>query len=117
MRDDSLSLALLSSCLLHIAVIVVTSMTMQKTHLRREGFLPISLVVVPQMETPPVQKEATLPKLEKTREIRAVVKGKNLTPAKKEPARSVETKPSAPVKMNTPPIPAPGICPVKEMPE
>ena len=108
MRDDSLRVALFSSCLLHIVVIMATSTAMQKTHLRREEFLPVSLVVVPQIESPPIRKEATPPKVDNARETEPIVKSEPVTPAKEEPARPIETQSSSTHK----PEIAPSVAPV-----
>jgi len=107
-RDEPLSIAFLSSCLLHIAVIMVTSIAMPKTHLRREEFLPIRLVVVPQIENPPIRKDATPPKVENAKKTKPIVMSKIVTPAKEEPTRPMEAKSSATAK----PEIAPSVAPV-----
>jgi periplasmic protein TonB len=111
-RDDSLRLSLLASCFIHGAVIVLASIILTHTAgLRRQDFLPISLVDVPRteqpkpiqkVETPPEIKKPPPPKVEKTKEPKPVAKSEivQAKPAppppaipKEEPLKPVETKP------------------------
>jgi len=118
-RDDSLSLSLLASCFIHGAVIILASIILTHTvSLRREDFLPISLVDVPRKEQPkPIQKVETPPeikkppppppKVEKTKEPKPLAKSEIVQPKpapppaallKEEPAKPVETKPAVTAK-------------------
>ena len=124
MRDDSLSLSLLASCFIHGAVIILASIILKHTvSLRRQDFLPISLVDVPRQEQPkPIQKIETPPeikkppppppKVEKAKEPKPVAKSeivqrKPIPPPavlpKEEPAKPVETKPTESTKSEPPP--------------
>ena len=119
MRDDSLSLSLLASCFIHGVAIILASMILKHTvGLRREDFLPISLVDVPRKEQPkPIQKVETLPEIkkpppppprvEKTKEPKPLAKSEIVQPKpapppaalpKEEPAKPVETKPAVTAK-------------------
>ena len=119
MRDDSLSLSLLASCFIHGAVIILASIILKHTvSLRREDFLPISLVDVPRKEQPkPIQKIETPPeikkppppppKVEKTKEPKPLAKSEIVQPKpapppaalpKEEPVKPVETKPAVTTK-------------------
>ena len=119
MRDDSLSLSLLASCFIHGAVIILASIILTHTvSLRREDFLPISLVDVPRKEQPkPIQTVETPPeikkppppppKVEKTKEPKPLAKSEIVQPKpapppaalpKEEPAKPVETKPAVTTK-------------------
>jgi periplasmic protein TonB len=122
-RDDSLRLSLLASCLIHGVVIILASIILKHTvSLRREDFLPISLVDVPRQEQPkPIQKIETPPeikkppppppKVEKAKEPKPaakseIVQPKPIPPAvlpKEEPAKPVETKPTESTKSEPPP--------------
>jgi periplasmic protein TonB len=114
-RDDSLSLSLLASCFIHGVAIILASMILKHTvGLRREDFLPISLVDVPRKEQPkPIQKVETLPEIkkpppppprvEKTKEPKPLAKSEIVQPKptpppaplpKEEPVKPVETRPS-----------------------
>ncbi len=123
MRDDSLSLSLLASCCIHGVVIILASIILKHTvNLRRQDFLPISLVDVPRQEQPkPIQKVETPPeikkpppppKVEKAKEPKPVAKSeivqrKPMPPPavlpKEEPAKPVETKPTESTKSEPPP--------------
>ena len=124
MRDDSLSLSLLASCFIHGVVIILASIILKHTvSLRRQDFLPISLVDVPRQEQPkPIQKIETPPeikkppppppKVEKTKEPKPVAKSEIVQPKpipppavlpKEEPAKPVETKPTESTKSEPPP--------------
>jgi protein TonB len=118
-RDDSLSLSLFASCFIHGVVIILASIILKHTvSLRREDFLPISLVDVPRkeqpkpiqkVETPPELKKPPLPppKVEKTKESKPLAKSEIVQPKptpppvalpKEEPAKPVETKPAVTTK-------------------
>ena len=124
MRDDSLSLSLLASCFIHGLVIILASIILKHTvNLRREDFLPISLVDVPRKEQPqPIQKVETPPeikkppppppKVEKPKEPKPLAKSEIVQPKpapppaalpKEEPVKPVETKPA--VTPNLSPLP------------
>jgi periplasmic protein TonB len=125
-RDDSLSLSLLASCFIHGVVIILASIILKHTvSLRREDFLPISLVDVPRKEQPkPIQKIETPPeikkpppppKVEKTKEPKPLTKNEIVqpeptpppAPPKEEPVKPVETKPAAITKSESTPEVAP----------
>jgi periplasmic protein TonB len=114
-RDDSLSLSLLASCLIHGVVIILASIILNRTvSLRREDFLAINLVEVPRKEQPkPIQKVETLPeikkppppppKVEKTKEPKPLAKSEIVQPKPtplpvalptEEQVKPVETRPS-----------------------
>src|SRR5262245_39456889 len=124
MRDGSLNLSLVASCFIHGAVIILASIILKHTvSLRREDFLPISLVDVPRQEQPkPIQKIETPPeikkppspppKAEKTKEPKPVAKSEIVKPKpvpppavlpKDEPAKLVERKPAENIKSEPPP--------------
>lgn len=116
MRNDPLHVALLTSCVLHFAAIMVASTVLQQTHLHSEQFFPISLASVQQIDETPRRKEAT-PRPTKSPPIAPVwteaAKPEQSTPrfdvpVKEEPAKSVEAKSSAPAK----PEIAPSVAPV-----
>src|SRR5215475_779138 len=113
MRDDSLSLSLLASCLIHGAVIILASIILEYT-VTHQVFLPISLVDVPRQEqpkqiqkidAPPEIKKPPLPppKVEKTKEPKPVAKSEIVKPKptpppvaspKEEALKPFETKPT-----------------------
>jgi periplasmic protein TonB len=126
-RDDSLSLSLVASCFIHGVVIILASIILKHTvSLRRQDFLPISLVDVPRKEeakpiekidTPPeIKKPPPPPKVEKTKEPKPLAKNETVQPkptpppaalAKEEPVRRVETKPAVTTKSEPTPEAAP----------
>ena len=125
MRADSLSLSLLASCFIHGALIILASIILEHSvSLRRQDFLPITLVDVPRREQPqPIQKVETPseikkplppPKSEKTKEPKPVAKGEIVQPKppppagpKEEPLKAVETKPTEATKSEpTPALPS-----------
>jgi protein TonB len=126
-KDDSLSLPLFASFLIHGVVIVLASIIIkQSAHLRPQDFLPISLVDVPQKEQPkPIQKVETAPeikklppspptKVEKPKEPKPLAKSEIVQPkptlpplAKEEPVKPVETKPASTARSETVPNFAP----------
>ena len=126
MRDESLRLSLLASCFIHGAVIILASIILKHTvSLRRQDFLPISLVDVPRQEQrkpiekveapPEIKKPPPPPKVEKAKEPKPVAKSEIVQPkpipspvtSPKEPAKPVETKPTEVTKSE----PAPELAP------
>jgi TonB family protein len=110
-RGDALSLSLLASFFIHGVAIILASLIVKHTvSLRRQDFLPISLVDIPRKEqVKPVQKIETLPeikkpppppaKIEKPKEPRSSAKSEFVQPKpippptvlpKEEPAKPVE---------------------------
>jgi periplasmic protein TonB len=125
-KDDALSLALLASFFIHGVAIILASFILKHTvSLRREDFLPISLVNVPRQEQPKPVQEIKIPpeikkppppppKIEKTKEPKLLAKSEIVqpkpTPAavpKEEPAKPVETKPTEYTKSEPTPELAP----------
>jgi periplasmic protein TonB len=126
-RDDSLSLSLLASCFIHGVVIILASIILKHTvSLRREDFLPISLVDVPRKEeAKPIQRIDTLPeikkpppppKIEKTKEPKPLAKNETVQPKptpppaalpKEESIKPVETKSAVTTKSEPTPEVAP----------
>ena len=130
MRDDSLRLSLLASCFIHGAVIVLASLILKHTvSLRRQDFLPISLVDAPRQEQPkPIQKVETPPeikkpppppKVEKSKEPKPLTKSEivQAKPAppqppaipKEEPLKPFETKPAVTAKSEPAPETSPRV--------
>jgi len=126
-RDDSLSLSLLVSCFIHGVVIILASIILKHSiSLRREDFLPISLVNVPGKEQPkPIQKVETAPeikkppppppKVENAKEPKPLAKSEIVQPKptpsaalpKEEPVKPVETKPAVTTQSELTPEVAP----------
>ena len=114
MRHDPLSIPLLSSCFIHVLVILLASIVIHNSNLRRQDFLPISLVDVPRTdketpirkdETPPeIKKPPPLPpKAEKAIEPKPLAKNDVVLPKqtpppaalpKEEPVKPAEVKPA-----------------------
>ena len=66
MRNEPLSIPLLSSCFIHIAVILLASLIIHHSKLLRQEFLPISLVdVPPKAKEIPIRKEEIKPEIKK----------------------------------------------------
>jgi periplasmic protein TonB len=126
-RDDSLSLSLLVSCFIHGVVIILASIILKHSiSLRREDFLPISLVDVPGKEQPkPIQKvemapeikKPPPPKVENAKEPKPLAKSEIVRPKptpppaalpKEEPVKPVETKPA----VTTQSEPTPEVAPI-----
>ena len=127
MRDDSLSLSLLVSCFIHGVVIILASIILKHSiSLRREDFLPISLVDLPGKEQPkPIQKIETAreikkpqpppPKVENAKEPKPLAKSEIVQPKptpsaalpKEEPVKPVETKPAVTTQSELTPEVAP----------
>jgi periplasmic protein TonB len=121
MRNNALSVPLVSSCLIHLAVLLLGSILIHNTRLHRQDFLPISLVDLPKTEPAPIRQIQTPQeikqspaKAEKPKETKSVVKNEpakiertpapTLAPAKEEPLKAPEMK--APAKVE----PAPSIA-------
>lgn len=66
MRNEPLSLPLLSSCFIHVVVILLASIAIHNSKLLRKDFVPISLVDVPQKAKEiPIQKAEVKPEIKK----------------------------------------------------
>lgn len=85
MKNDSLNLPLLSSCFIHLLILLIGSVIVQQQKLRRQDFLPIGLIDVPRTQTPPTMRKVEAPpeikqplppptKVEKPKEIKSAVK-------------------------------------------
>jgi len=128
LRQDSLSIPFVSSCVIHIAVILLASI-MVHNNVRRQDYVPIGLVDLPRTETPmPIRKVETSPKIkkplpptpkvEKPKETKPIVKNEitklgrpappPAMPVKEEPAKAVETKSATPTRTEAAPNFAPG---------
>lgn len=113
MRNDPLGIPLISSCFIHVVVILIASIIIHNSDLRRQHFLPISLVDLPRKEkATPIQQKETLPEIkkrppppskpEKITEPKPLAKSdvaqpkQTLLPAlpKEETAKPVEAKPA-----------------------
>ncbi len=106
MKNEPLSLPLLSSCFIHIVVIVAASLIIRNSRLLRKDFVPISLV-----DLPPKAKETPIQKAEVKPEVK-----KPLPP----PSPKIEKVPETKRQIVQPeqPAPPPTIpAPVKEQPE
>jgi len=68
-RTDALGIPLISSCVIHITVIMLALMILHNRNLRHQDFLPIGLVQTP----PEVKKPSPLPKVVKPQETKPVV--------------------------------------------
>jgi len=118
-RNDILGISLLSSVAIHICVILIGSVILQRSHSRRQDFLPIRLVGLPaaeapaprpKVEVPPVRKKLPPPppkKVEKPKESRPIANASTKpekpatlppVPVKEEPPQVAETKPVVPAK-------------------
>jgi TonB family protein len=115
-RNDTLSIPLVSSCAIHLLIILCASVLIHNRTLHRQDFLPIGLVDLPRQEIPPVKKIETTPEIKKppaspepkvgkpktpTPPIAKapVLKPEALTPSppiKEEPAKATETKSTVP---------------------
>jgi periplasmic protein TonB len=128
MRADSLSLPLVASCFIHCMAIALASILLKHTaSLRRQDFLPISLVDVRKEEPKPIHKVETPPevkkppppppKIERPKPPKPVAKSEIVQPKppppppatlpREEPAKPVETKPAPVAK----PEPTPEVAP------
>jgi hypothetical protein len=110
-KDDPLGLSLLASFFIHGAALILASIILKHTvSLRREDFLPISLVDVPHQEqAKPIEKipPLPLPKIEKAKKPEPPARSEIVSPKpapppsvlpKDERVKPVETKPAATTK-------------------
>lgn len=122
MTEKIFGIPLAASLMVHGLVLMIVSVTIHNSNLRRQDFLPIGLVDLPRTETPPpirqadappeVKQPPPAPKVEKRKETPQQLKNEvaklerpapsTLTPTKKEPVEAAETKPSLPAKAETP---------------
>ncbi|HSE85974.1 MAG TPA: hypothetical protein VLJ79_07135 [Candidatus Binatia bacterium] len=120
MRDDSLGLSLLASFFIHGAALILASIILKHTvSLRREDFLPVSLVDVPRQEqAKPIEKIPPLPppKIEKAKKPEPPARSEIVSPKpapppsallKEEPVKPVEAKPVETTKSEPTPALAP----------
>jgi periplasmic protein TonB len=127
-KNDSISIPLISSLLIHLAMFLLGSMMIHDSNLPRQDFLPISLVDLPRAEPTPIRKLEMpreeikpQPKPEKRKEATKVIKKQpaKLEPlptpspalAKEEPPKVTETKPNPPEKIEPLPSLAPSARP------
>jgi len=121
-KDEPLGLPLVASFLIHGVLIIVASIIIKQTGiLRRQDFLPISLVDVPRKEeAKPIQKVETAPEIkkppppprvEKTKEPKPSAKNEIIqpkppppAPPQEEPVKPVETKPAVVPSASTAPV-------------
>ena len=121
------ALSLLASCFIHGAVIVLASIILKHTvSLRRQDFLPISLVDAPRqeqpkpierVETPPeIKKPPPPPKVEKSKEPKPVTKSEIVQPKPHHHSRQPFPKrsQSSPSKRN--PLKPPNLSPLPKLP-
>jgi len=121
-KNDSLNLPLLSSCLIHLLILLIGSAIVQRQQLHRRDFLPIGLIDVPRTQTPPVARKVEAPptitkplppstKVEIPNKIKPAVKNEiakleRLTPApaiRDDSMKAAEAKPAAPAKVEPAP--------------
>ena len=123
MSNSTFSIPLISSCAIHIAVLLLVAIMVHNSNLRRQDFLPIGLVDLPRTEIPsPPKKVEALPeikkalpppppKIEKTRTPPQIAKIPLTkpeaptplpTPPKEEPAKASEAKPAPPPNLEPP---------------
>ena len=122
MRDESLSISLISSFVIHGLVILLGSVIIHNTNQRRVDFLPIGLVDLPRAENPPPPKNveappeikkppALTPKIETQKKSPPLARTEVAkpeqpaplpAPTKDEPAKVAEAKPAAPAKTDPP---------------
>jgi TonB family protein len=125
MRNEPLSIPLLSSCFIHALVIILVSIVIHNSALHRQDFLPIGLVDLPRKEqvapirkeeAPPEIKKPPPPKVEKANEPKPVAKNEivqpkqTLPPAalpKEEPVKAADAKPALTPKTESAPALAP----------
>jgi protein TonB len=121
--NNTFSVPLASSCVIHLVLILCASVMIHNRSLHRQDFLPIGLVDVPRQEIPPAKKVATSSEIQKPAPPPPAPKVKKLktpTPAltkasapkpqalipappiKEEAAKATETKPVAPAKSEPP---------------
>jgi hypothetical protein len=112
---NSLSLPLLASCLIHLAILLLSSLLIHNTRLHRQDSPPIILVDLFKLETAPIPKieavreiKQSTPKGEKPKETKPVIKNEParierapipaFEPAKEQSAKAPETKTELPTK-------------------
>lgn len=114
MTDRSFTLPLVSSCAIHLALLLMASMLLRHTDLRRPELLPISLVDLPLAETaartakvepPPAIKQASR-QSERLEPAKPLAKTEDIAPlpapsAKDEPPKSREANPAAGARTDT----------------
>jgi protein TonB len=101
MRDEPLGIPLLSSCFIHVVVILVASIIMHNSKLLRQEFMPISLVDVPQKAKEiPIRKEEMRPEIKKPPPPRKIEKAKE---TKREIIQPERPAPPAPAPVNEEP--------------
>ena len=123
MRNESLSLPFLSSLIIHGLVIVIGSIIVHNSTLRRQNFFPITLVDMPRSENPPPLLKVETPRelkkplppaasVEKLKESTPIAKSVAArpeppvpftTPTNEEPAKAIEAKPAVATKTETAP--------------
>jgi protein TonB len=121
-KGDALNLSLVASFFIHGVVIILATFIIKQGNVRRQDFLPISLVDVPRQEQlKPIQKVETSPeikkppppppKIEKPKEPKSAAKSEFVQPKpppptaalpKEEPVKPSEAKPPPP-KLDEPP--------------
>ena len=100
MRDDSLGIPFICSLVIHGLVILLGSVIIHNTNQLREDFLPIRLVDLPTLESPPQDKKTEVqpeikkpppsPKREKTQETPPVAKTTMVKPQLPTPPATAE---------------------------
>lgn len=119
MRNHTLSIPLLSSCAIHIAALLLASIMVHNSTLRRQDFLPIGLVDLPRAKNPPSMKKVDAPeiktspaKVEKPKVVAPIAKASVVKPGaptslpapiQEAPAKAIETTPTAPANLEPPP--------------
>ena len=108
-RNDIMGISLLSSVAIHICVILLSSVVLQRSHLRRQDFVLIRLVDLPRAEAPPPPRKVEVPPVAKKPAPPAPNKVEQPKapaplppPIQEEPAKVAETKPLTPAKTETP---------------
>jgi len=111
MRNEPLSVPLLSSCFIHIAVILLASLIFHHSKLLRQEFLLFSLVdVQPKAKEIPIRKEEIKPEINKPPPPPKIEKAKETKREIVQPERSASPLP-APVKEEPEPRAAPSSSP------
>ncbi len=126
MRNDTLGVPFLASLIVHLLVILLGSVIVQHTDVRRRDFLPIELVDAPRRETAPLPQKAGTrteikkpsppppPEAKKPQAPPVLAKAPMVNPEaplpikKEEPAKVIEVEPVAPAKVEPPPSYASG---------
>jgi protein TonB len=123
LRHKTLGIPFLSSCAIHLLMILIGSVILHNNSLRRHEFLPIALIDLPRAENPPPLKKIEAPpeikkpppppaKVEKPKAPSPVAKTVVSkpdppppvpAPIREEPAKALETKPAAPAKAENAP--------------